>query len=184
MGLRSVNDLLTASQAILNTFQGQPWWRGQACENWTLVPKVYRTNYGPQYEPNIAMKFSQRAPTRHSKVPLPGDLARWLFLAQHYGLPTRLLDWTESPLIALYFAVWEDQYLEQPGAVWAMNPFKLNELTVRAPGLCQPGQDDVKSLSHRELLVVGQRGIDLAQPIVCFGQLPKTGERAAGVVSI
>ena len=61
---------------------------------------------------------------RHEPTPLGHDLPGWLFLAQHHGLPTRLLDWTESPLVAAFFAVLAD--FEHDGALWALQPFRLH----------------------------------------------------------
>jgi hypothetical protein len=47
---------------------------------------------------------------------------------QHYGVPTRLLDWTENPLVALFFAI-HDNYEEHDGAVWVLDPDWLNQQT-------------------------------------------------------
>jgi len=118
-----VSELLSASWSVLSGFQGQPWWRGHADASWRLVPGVHRADHGPFYEANIATKFAQRAPTRHPNTPPEGALASWLFLMQHYGLPTRLLDWTESPLLATYFAVSEEGHATEDGALWALDPF-------------------------------------------------------------
>ncbi len=44
----------------------------------------------------------------------------WLTLVQHYGAPTRMLDWTTSPLVAMHFAMEQDDYTD-PSAVWAID---------------------------------------------------------------
>jgi hypothetical protein len=54
------------------------------------------------------------------------DLGELLAYQQHHGLPTRLMDWTEAPLVALYFAVWDDNHWEEDGAVWCLSPGELN----------------------------------------------------------
>jgi len=122
--IESCQDLFRAAQSAYAKACGEVWWRGHAVSDWHLVPKVFREDTGYGYEQGIAMRFRARARTRCSACPAHDDLAAWLFLMQHYGLPTRLLDWTESILIATFFAVCERQ--SEAGAIWALFPFKLN----------------------------------------------------------
>ena len=89
-------------QGIQDQFPFGIWFRGQA-RSWPLQPKVFRTRPNQLHdEANIFAHCQIRLPDYHNRCRTKFD---WLCLMQHYGVPSRLLDWSESLLIALYFAV-------------------------------------------------------------------------------
>ncbi len=85
------------------------WYRGVNDETLDLLPTLARRAKTPteeeldKLEKGIASTFAQRSPPfiDHNL----GNEWRSLFFMQHYGIPTRLLDWSESPFVALYFAL-------------------------------------------------------------------------------
>ena len=109
-------------------------YRGQADATWDLLPGAARFYSSLQHEQGATRRFKMKAQSRHSTLPPTEDWAAWLFVMQHYGHPTRLLDWTESFLAALYFCVENPQHREKDGAVWTLNSVRLNATTQQNVG--------------------------------------------------
>ncbi|WP_432498104.1 FRG domain-containing protein [Kineococcus gypseus] len=89
--------------------------RGAACAAWGLRTSVQRLGR-VERETDLLRNFR-----RYSRVPFKQQENdwEWITLAQHHGLPTRVLDWTYSPLVALHFATVDVARHGQDGAVWS-----------------------------------------------------------------
>lgn len=91
--------------------EGLQTFRGVADARFDLIPSVGRwtgpANHRAGYEKDLLEEFKRKGVGYTERM--PSNDWDWLFLAQHYGLPTRLLDWSTSPLVALFFALAESQ---------------------------------------------------------------------------
>ena len=127
--------------------------RGQACCDWPLKHSLARKlfpsmdeTWRVHIEKEATQKFQQHGHLLigPASLPEPDDLLAWWAVMQHHGAPTRLLDWTKSPFVALYFAV-----VEQPdtdGAVWMVNFGALMEAMEDTPGY----KEQIKCSKHSE----------------------------------
>jgi hypothetical protein len=104
--IQSIEDLISAFRDDSKSWHPQEpkWFRGEPNINTALMPTLYRDGFAP-HENALLQMFRARASGFHDAVPMREHIDQWLFLARHAGLPTRLLDWSESALIALYFAL-------------------------------------------------------------------------------
>lgn len=131
------------------------WFRGQSDASWPLLPGLYRGKIDHSLEREMVRDFQLYSqpllPPQSSMEPL-----EQMFIMQHYGLPTRLLDWTEDNLTALYFAV-VDYSANRDAAVFAMDPWRLNKISIR--------QRSVPTVQHPRLRVYSLRDPTRVSPV-------------------
>jgi hypothetical protein len=138
-GVKTNSDLISTVQELLNYIQDIEkswsmtnllWYRGLSHSNYPLLPSIYRKEiweYDAEEAKEICTEFIRRAKTFKQNQ---GEYSKWewYYLMQHYGVPTRLLDWTEGALIALFFAVRKVDRVDIP-CVWVLDPKRLNRLS-------------------------------------------------------
>ncbi|MCP4550563.1 MAG: FRG domain-containing protein [Bacteroidetes bacterium] len=111
------------------------YFRGHGSADWCLTCSLGRHKKEKDLESRLYYDFIS-----HAGNLIPRDYTTWdiLFLMRHHGLPTRLLDWSETFSAALYFAIKE---FDKKSAIWALNPFSINKKSIKSSAILNPNSD-------------------------------------------
>jgi hypothetical protein len=150
------------------------WFRGCRRASYKLSPSISRHPTKKTIddlfpvETELRNRFAERSPPFLTRA-LGDDWDKY-FLMQHYGVPTRLLDWSESPFVGLYFALMPLTITpEEDAALWMCNPAEWNravaDLTKYEPGIL----DQFSPRVQRYLPNDGRPERVPNEPIMMFG---------------
>lgn len=116
MGETRVRSFAQLHRALRRYQRSNLWlFRGQSDVDWRLIPKAGRPPFSGYDDRRLFASWSRRSVEFLAAE--PGDAWNALAIAQHHGLATRLLDWSYNPLVAAFFAVWEDSNAD--GVIYA-----------------------------------------------------------------
>lgn len=127
--ISTIDELLQFLKALAARHKQGLWYRGEENSALTLVPSIQRSEKRLQIERFITNDFYIRAKQIFKNPPEKHNYSEWVALMQHHGLPTRMLDWSKSPLIAVFFATETyQQYPDTDACVWVLAPNLLNQM--------------------------------------------------------
>jgi hypothetical protein len=118
------------------------WYRGHWSSAYSLLPSLLRVPHGLSREQALFHKYRQAAAHLMKDRDLDWET---LFDMQHYGIPTRLLDWTETLGVAVFFALGTQP---NEAAVYVLDPINLNR---QATGTRQVKHSDDPGFSYRSV---------------------------------
>ncbi len=170
--ISNLHELLRHIEESLVATPGIRWFRGAGDFEHKLVPSLFRhpgvmakTLDSRELEGRLNAKFAQISPPFVGSNGMNTDFDR-LFTAQHFGVPTRLLDWSENPFIALYFALSSSTH-GRPPCVWVLDPLLWtkkslnNDMLARIP-------DPVDNAAKNFLQAINDPLMPSRNPIAIF----------------
>jgi hypothetical protein len=111
--------------AALGRFRGTSAYRGMSRADLDLVTGLARLGAAHHVEAHLLRNFRKYA---HREAVPRDSVWNWLAVGQHHGLPSRLLDWTYSPLVALHFATEDLEQYDSDGVVWRVDFARTNQV--------------------------------------------------------
>lgn len=176
---RIIKRVQKQQQAWAGSGCDSPFYRGHRLSTWKLLPGLGRGK-------KDSNRTTIESTTYYDFFSLGGPLFppktnSWdvAFAMQHHGLPTRLLDWTHTFAVALYFAIAPTSGLPrtngESACVWMLNPFDLNHQTCGDGAIFNP-EIDLKG-GYYENFIVNE--MDIQAPVMAINPNRSTPRQAA-----
>ena len=169
--ISSVNDYMDMVKYVYQEWSESNkhlFFRGHYSETWNLLPSIMRGGYK---ENIVTLDFKQVSPIHFENIDICNDTNKMLVEMQHYGIPTRLLDWTIAPLTALFFACHSehpsDVEKNSNGEIWILNPWnaynKIREQNTTSSGISLPSTYMDINIHARSLLALNWTDNEIKQ---------------------